>query len=308
MLAALVVGIGLLTGRSGPADRYATVYRNVTDIGFGTMVLYEGYPVGQVEKVTPQPAGTGMEFLVKFSVRRGWRIPADSVATVVSPRMLAPLAIEIRGGTSEASLQPGDTIKGVPGQNMFAAMGALADRLSAVDFSRLNPLLTSLDETVGGVRQMVLSDGKVASTQLAELLSSANRALPPLLAELDRSARSLSATIGDARLIVGPENRGKVERILSNVDGTSEELQRTTVEIRRLIKHVSMLVDRSGGDVQQSTSDVRYTLSLLARDMDTIMQNLEATSRNIQEFSRQIRSNPAVLIRGTRVEDEAAKP
>ena len=141
MLAALIFGIAQLTGRSGPADRYTTVYRNVTDIGFGTKVLYEGYPVGQVEAVTPRPAGSGMEFVVEFSVRRGWRIPADSVATLVSPRLLAPLAIDIRGGTSATALQPGDTIPGEPGQNMFAAMGTLAGQLSTVDFSRIDPIL-----------------------------------------------------------------------------------------------------------------------------------------------------------------------
>jgi ABC-type uncharacterized transport system auxiliary subunit len=101
MLSALIFGIAQLTGRSGPADRYTTVYRNVTDIGYGTKVLYEGYPVGQVEAVTPRPSGSGMEFVVEFSVRHGWRIPADSVATLVSPRLLAPTpaqAVSLPGG------------------------------------------------------------------------------------------------------------------------------------------------------------------------------------------------------------------
>src|SRR5512132_3637446 len=57
MLSALIAGIALLTGRGGPADRYFTVYNNVTDVRFGTPVLYEGYPVGRVEAVTPRPAG-----------------------------------------------------------------------------------------------------------------------------------------------------------------------------------------------------------------------------------------------------------
>jgi phospholipid/cholesterol/gamma-HCH transport system substrate-binding protein len=46
MLTALIGGIALLTG-GGPADRYFTVYSNVTDVRFGTPVLYEGYPVGR---------------------------------------------------------------------------------------------------------------------------------------------------------------------------------------------------------------------------------------------------------------------
>jgi phospholipid/cholesterol/gamma-HCH transport system substrate-binding protein len=308
MLAALIVGIALLTGRSGPADRYYTVYRNVTDIGFGTAVLYEGYPVGQVEAVTPQPADTGMEFLVEFSVIRGWRIPADSVAAVVTPRVLAPLAIEIRGGTSEQMLQPGEMLVGIPGQNLFAAMGLLANRLSTVDFSRIDPLLAVLDESLQGVRDIVLSDGKKASAQLADLLSSANRALPPLLAELERLSRSLDATAEEIVLMINPRNREKVERILSNLDRSSADVQLTTQDTRRLTEQLAKIVESSEGDVHQSMNDARYILGLLARDIDTIMHNVEGTSRNIEEFSRQIRADPSLLIYGARVNDEAAGP
>jgi phospholipid/cholesterol/gamma-HCH transport system substrate-binding protein len=308
MLAALIVGIALLTGRSGPADRYYTVYRNVTDIGFGTAVLYEGYPVGQVEAVTPRPADTGMEFLVEFSVIRGWRIPADSVAAVVTPRVLAPLAIEIRGGTSEQMLQPGEMLVGIPGQNLFAAMGLLANRLSTVDFSRIDPLLAVLDESLQGVRDIVLSDGKKASAQLADLLSSANRALPPLLAELERLSRSLDATAEEIVLMINPRNREKVERILSNLDRSSADVQLTTQDTRRLTEQLAKIVESSEGDVHQSMNDARYILGLLARDIDTIMHNVEGTSRNIEEFSRQIRADPSLLIYGARVNDEAAGP
>jgi phospholipid/cholesterol/gamma-HCH transport system substrate-binding protein len=308
MLAALIVGIALLTGRSGPADRYYTVYRNVTDIGFGTAVLYEGYPVGQVEAVTPRPADTGMEFLVEFSVIRGWRIPADSVAAVVTPRVLAPLAIEIRGGTSEQMLQPGEMLVAIPGQNLFAAMGLLANRLSTVDFSRIDPLLAVLDESLQGVRDIVLSDGKKASAQLADLLSSANRALPPLLAELERLSRSLDATAEEMMLMINPRNREKVERILSNLDRSSADVQLTTQDTRRLTEQLAKIVESSEGDVHQSMNDARYILGLLARDIDTIMHNVEGTSRNIEEFSRQIRADPSLLIYGARVNDEAAGP
>jgi phospholipid/cholesterol/gamma-HCH transport system substrate-binding protein len=307
-LGTLFVGIMLLTGRSGPADRYYTVYPNVTDIGFSTAVLYEGYPVGQVEAVTPRPADRGMEFLVEFSVIRGWRIPADSVAAVVTPRVLAPLAIEIRGGTSDQMLQPGDALVGIPGQNLFAAMGLLANRLSTVDFSRIDPLLAVLDDSLQEVRTIVSSDGKETLAQLRDLLSSANRALPSLLAELERFSRSLNATADEIRLMINSGNREKVERILSNLDRASADVQRTTQDTRGLMEQLAKIVESSEGDIHQSTNDARYVLGLLARDIDTIMHNADATSRNIQEFSREIRANPGLLIRGARVNDAAATP
>ena len=53
---ALVVLLFAITGRSGPIDTYYVVYDNVAGLNFGTGVFFEGYRIGQVEAVTPQPA------------------------------------------------------------------------------------------------------------------------------------------------------------------------------------------------------------------------------------------------------------
>jgi phospholipid/cholesterol/gamma-HCH transport system substrate-binding protein len=222
--------------------------------------------------------------------------------------VLAPLAIEIRGGTSDQMLQPGDALVGIPGQNLFAAMGLLANRFSTVDFSRIDRLLAVLDDSLQGVRDIVLSDGKETSAQLRDLLSSANRALPSLLAELERFSRSLNASAEEIRLMINSGNRKKVERILSNLDRSSADVQLTTQDTRRLMEQLAKIVESSEGDVHQSMNDARYILGLLARDIDTIMHNAEGTSRNIEEFSRQIRADPSLLIYGARVNDEAAGP
>ncbi len=38
-------------GRTGSTDDYFTVYANVSGLKFGSKVLFEGYPVGQVEEM-----------------------------------------------------------------------------------------------------------------------------------------------------------------------------------------------------------------------------------------------------------------
>ncbi|MDP7667464.1 MAG: MlaD family protein, partial [Rhodospirillales bacterium] len=93
MMTALVVSVALLTGRTGATDGYFTVYRNVTGVKFGTQVLYEGYPIGQVETVTPVEAEGGMRFRVEYTVREGWLIPEDSVAQIAAPGLLSALTI-----------------------------------------------------------------------------------------------------------------------------------------------------------------------------------------------------------------------
>ena len=78
MIAALVVTIAALTGRTGAVDNYYAIYRNVTGIKFGTQVIFEGYQIGQVEKVTPRPQEGGRGFRVAVPVVSGWTTPANS--------------------------------------------------------------------------------------------------------------------------------------------------------------------------------------------------------------------------------------
>ena len=78
MIGVLVVAVALLMGRTGAVDAYHAVYRNVTGIKFGTQVIYEGYPIGQVESVQPEERDGGMVFRVDFSITQGWKIPQDS--------------------------------------------------------------------------------------------------------------------------------------------------------------------------------------------------------------------------------------
>jgi phospholipid/cholesterol/gamma-HCH transport system substrate-binding protein len=227
---------------------------------------------------------------------------------VVSPRVLSPVSIDIKAGQSDHALKPGDTLAGTPAVNLFAAMGVLASRLSAVDLTRLGPLLATLDESLRGVRDIVVTDGRQASAQLAELLSSANRALPPMMADLQSFSRTIDEIAGELRQMVNPRSRERVEIILANLDRTSEDAKVTLRESRRLSEQLARLAENSEADVEQSADDARYILGLLARNVDTIMHNAETTTRNIQEFSRQIRANPGLLIRGGSADDEAVQP
>ena len=50
MIVAAAGSVAVLTGRTGPTDRYFLSLDNVADIKFGTQVRFEGFPVGQVER------------------------------------------------------------------------------------------------------------------------------------------------------------------------------------------------------------------------------------------------------------------
>ena len=97
MLAATVTALVMLTGGTGPRDAYVLIFENVADVKFGTQVRYEGFPIGEVESISPVVDGARMRFRVDVSINRDWRIPQDSVARITASSFLAAYLRRLTG-------------------------------------------------------------------------------------------------------------------------------------------------------------------------------------------------------------------
>ena len=106
MLVAAVVTVAVLTGRTGPTDRYLVRLDNVTDIKYGTQVRFEGFPIGQIERIGAAEPGASGRFLLEISVLQGWRIPADSLVRIGSSSFLAAKTLDIESGDAELPVAP----------------------------------------------------------------------------------------------------------------------------------------------------------------------------------------------------------
>ena len=158
MLTAAIAAGAMLAGGSGPSDNYHVMLDNVSDIRFGTVVRYEGYPVGEVGRIVPQPDGAGMRFRVEISVERGWRIPSDSVARIGSSNLLANKTIDITGGRSDEAVVVGAAIRGAPPSDVFAAMSSLAGELGDLNKDSLRPLIDQVGSVVGEIDALIRRD------------------------------------------------------------------------------------------------------------------------------------------------------
>ena len=143
MLAALVIWISLLTGRPGATDRYHVHYANVMGLAKGSEVLFEGYPVGLIDRISAAEGGEDRRFRVDVDVRRGWPIPADSVARITAGGLLSAVVIDIRAGSDPTALPAGSEIAGQEATNLFAAVSAAAGDVDAL-IRDLEPLIDSL--------------------------------------------------------------------------------------------------------------------------------------------------------------------
>ena len=265
----LVVSVAVLSGRTGAAESYYAVYRNVTGVKFGTQVMYEGYPIGQVETVTPVPEAGGMSFRVDFAVRQGWRIPEDSVANIAAPGLLSAITISIQAGKSVAALKPGAQIMSQEAANIFAMVSSVAGDLGALAEHNVKPLLANLNLIA------------------AEVLTR----IPVIADNVQEFTDRMKKNSDEVSELLSPENREKLDRTIANLDLATKNLDELTA--------------LSLGVVADNRGDIRYVVESVTRHVESINQNLEGAARNMLEFSRQIRQNPGLLMGGTPPKDTA---
>jgi len=287
VLGMLVLGVVLLaqlTGGLGRHDGYLTHFDSVLGIEPGTRVLFDGFAIGRVAGVEPAPPEAPGRFRVHLAVVRDWAIPEDSEARVIQRTLLAPMEIEIRGGSAERELRPGEAIAGGDSTNLIGAMSSLT-----VDVDRM------LDEAVRPL--------------LGEVADSA----PAILRNLEDFSGSLAETGRTLRRLASPENAGRVERMLVHLDRGAENVASLTGsldgsrrELDRALGSVNELLEGRDRDVDAIVRDVRHVVASVAGRIDAVNANLEGASQNLYEFSRELRANPGVLFGGRQSSDPDA--
>jgi len=276
--------VALLTGRTGPSERYFVMLDNVSDVKYGTQVRYEGYPIGQIEGITPIVDGPGMKFRLDVSIRRGWRIPSDSVARVGNSNFLAAKTLDISSGQSPAIVEVGQQIASEPAVDVLAIITETAGEFAALSRGRIAPLLATLQSLAANI------EGDV----------------PRISAELIAFTEGLNETLSPVREILSDANLLAVDNIVRNVEetaitmnGIGRDLTKTLVRVDNLATNLDQLIEDNKDGIDQSLKDVRYTLSTIASTVGSIVHNLDGTARNMNEFSRLIRQNPGLLLDGT---------
>ncbi len=301
-LAALLLGIALLNGRTGAADAYYLYYQNVAGLKFGTPVFYEGFQVGQVEEIEPRREADGLRYRLRLHVRHDWPIPEDSVARMIASGLLSAISIEITGGQSGRVLAPGDEIKGAPRVNLLATLNDTAEDFRALSRDTIRPLIKGFQEQLTGLLEELrglsrdsvrpLMDKLRSDLERADLVTEAGN----VLARLNEAAASLQQLLGE-------DNRRSATTTLSNLEKASGKLRIVLGEVEQLREHaervligVEGMVGENREDLRFAVKDLRQILDVLSQRVETVSYHLEGSSRNFHEFSRQIRENPALLI------------
>jgi phospholipid/cholesterol/gamma-HCH transport system substrate-binding protein len=277
-LAGLLATLAAVTGRGGASAEYTVVYRNVTGLGYGAPVFYEGFRIGQVEGIEPERVDGRTRYRVRLAIRADWPIPTDSVAQLASTGLLADVAIAIREGEATELLAAGSEIPGAEGGDVFAAVNELAGEVTTLTRTQITPLIQTLGQRVASITASV-------DNQTPLLLAQAQT----LLERLNDAASAVNDVLADG-------NRDNIAATLSNIRTITDELGATQAKLDQLLADSAGIAAENRPLIRDAVRDLSQITTAMARRIDAIAHNLESSSRNFDEFTREIRRNPNRLI------------
>ncbi|MCI1710723.1 MAG: MlaD family protein [Chiayiivirga sp.] len=281
---AVLVAFGLLlatlmaiTGRGGSSSQYHVYYDNVTGLGYGAPVFYEGFRIGQVAGIEPE-RGEKTRYKVELALRSDWAIPADSVARLQSSGLLADTSVGIREGQSRVMLEPGAEIAGTAGGDVFAAMNDLAGELTILARDRVRPLVDKL------------------ATRLDSISGTIDSNLPALVNDTRELMQRLNQAADGVNGLLDKPNQEAIAASLQDVRKVAAELHTTQQRADALLASLNATVEENRPELRQTVLDLEQTVGAVAQRIDAITHHLESSSRNLDEFAREIRRNPNRLL------------
>ncbi|MET1025872.1 MAG: MlaD family protein [Dongiaceae bacterium] len=305
MIIALIVVIITLSGRSGPTDSYSIVFENVSDMKYGTLVRYEGYPIGQVRRIEPERSDSRYHFRVFVDIKQGWQIPTDSVARIAASSFLAAKTIEITGGHEAETVKIGGEIPGGAPADIFSLMSSVAAEIGDLSNSSLKPMLAKISQTIDRIGTSTEGNLNQLFGSLNAIATSVQEKTPQIAGDLAKFTAQMNLEMAQIDKLLSDRNVDAVNQALAHVETASanaaaatNDLKGLSQKAKTLADQLSTLVKNNTGNIDKSVSDLSYILRTLSQNIDAITNNLEGSTRNMNEFSRLIRQNPGLLLSG----------
>jgi len=212
-------GIRFLMGYDllGSNAEYYASYDRINGVQSASPIMMKGVKIGSVTGISFDPARSD-RVVLRFTIRKQYRIPEDSEAKIVSDGLLGGKAIEVTYGSSQHYLRSGDTLRSGRDRDLMDMAGSELDfmkqkvsRLTAdlsTTLENLNALLEANAQNVTGT----LGNLDALTGDMASLIAAEKEHLREAVAGLSR----FSGMLG--------ENAERVDSIIGNLNGVTAQL------------------------------------------------------------------------------------
>ena len=272
-------------GKNKDAEAYYSYFTNVTGLGYGNPVYYEGYRVGQVEDITPETIDGKLVFKTEYSLIQGWKVPTDSVTKIESSGLLSDMSLAIHAGSEHNFITPGSEITGAMGDDIMGTMIKLADDLGELNEKKVKPLFDLIYKR---------TDTLTKSLEIQ---------IPDILSSIDLLVKDINKLVKTADKLLDEENLAGIDQIIVNLENLTTKLSATGGWVETSVNNVNSLIDSGKQMINNSDNKVATMLDISIQMLEafsvkaeTIGNEIESASMNMNEATEIIRRNPSTLI------------
>jgi phospholipid/cholesterol/gamma-HCH transport system substrate-binding protein len=274
---------------------FQAAFADVSGLKPGSPVRMGGVDVGLVDDVAHAKDPSDRRIYVKLEVSRSEapRVRVDTKAQILGKGLLGDKMVDLSTDGTGAALGSGGTLPTTEPVDFTSSLGVIA--------AKANHAMTNVDQTTDMLNDPKLHDDIKSSVE-------------DLRAILDGIAQKDSAA---HRLLMDPNEGAKLDRLITNLQATSDQLNAVLADARDVTGHVKSgpglahalvydgdisanaagTIDEVHKDLQAIRTGNGLAHSLIYGDSDTqhVMGNVSAMSDDLRGIVRDVRQGKGTL-------------
>lgn len=280
MLLCLYWGINFLRGKDifNSTNTYYAQYDNVNGIEGSAGIFMNGFKVGNVTKMEYDPSKS-QSITFHLSIKREYKIPANSTARIFNDGLMGGKAIEIVLGDSQQILHRGDTLNSDKDKDLF--------------------------ETAGSDIEMFKQRADDLTREAILAMKNMNEILEANKLYISSAMSNIESISGDMRDVVALE-RENMKSIISDISTLTNTLQSNADNIDSFIGNMESLSDSMNnsdiiGSLDRSTAELSSILSSISNSEGSLgklvndqalYDSLVSATTNLSHLFEDIKENP----------------
>jgi phospholipid/cholesterol/gamma-HCH transport system substrate-binding protein len=268
---------------------YYTVYDKVGGLAESSPVEVNGFKVGVVQSVVFINATSG-RLLAKFSVKKNFKLPRNTVAEIVPVSLLGGMKVQFVYGKGPGFYSEGDTI---PGRLAESLIDKIDTEILPVK-EKLANLVVVLDSVISSVDEIMSPEFKKNFSGTIAHLNNTTASLDKVIGSKEKE---LSATVDNINKFTKmlSDNSGKMNKTFSNLESISDTLAAADIyssvtNLKASLAKASTMMDNlnkgKGSAGQFLTNDTLYTnLSSSLESLNLLLKDMKSNPKRYVHFS-----------------------
>lgn len=309
-LAASIWGFSFISGKnmfSGDQYYYA-IYDDVQDVNTATPVQINGYEVGTVISILPEPNDIS-QIRVGFTVKNEIKVPKGAIAQLMASGALGGKRIELifEKMCDGSNCAPDKST--LEGRNV-GLIGSLIGEQEMTD--QLNTISTTIDKTIGdlgnpesddavdvSVRNLstTLENFASISANLERLMSRSSKDMEKTLSNMSTltealviSNEKMNTMLDNVSTLTADLSQVKLSETINKADGTIVQAGESLKTLESTMENATLTLDELT-ELLKGMNSSEGSLGMLMKDKD-FYENLNSTTKNMNLLLQDIRLNP----------------